>query len=48
MSIYIGFGTILNNMTLKPSDGAGWSAMSFGTILNNMTLKPTLRQFPDN
>ncbi len=34
------FGTILNNMTLKPSVLISVLILSFGTILNNMTLKP--------
>ncbi|EFE19376.1 hypothetical protein HMPREF9376_01583 [Enterococcus faecalis S613] len=34
-----GFGTILNNMTLKLGRGCYDGVVRFGTILNNMTLK---------
>ena len=37
-----GFGTILNNMTLKQCPSAYFTRTSFGTILNNMTLKHLL------
>ena len=36
------FGTILNNMTLKPFDFGANASKCFGTILNNMTLKHEL------
>ncbi|EEU88229.1 conserved hypothetical protein [Enterococcus faecalis ARO1/DG] len=34
------FGTIPNNMTLKPHSKAEFLTKRFGTIPNNMTLKP--------
>ena len=36
----LGFGTILNNMTLKLFHRPFYLGSGFGTILNNMTLKP--------
>ncbi|OSH32506.1 hypothetical protein WZ211_1459 [Enterococcus faecalis] len=35
----MGFGTILNNMTLKHDYAKVNRLLRFGTILNNMTLK---------
>ena len=45
MCIVAGFGTIRNNIALKPGGDIGEITGSFGTIRNNIALKPRRKIF---